>query len=168
MNIEKEKRNLATDDGNRRKSLPESRQSTVATIVAKNSTSPLDPVHQPNQALHGRHISSPNWNFFNENPRFGSKLEARGGNEKKGRGEEEEEEAEKRSYFWRFEGGRSLLGFFFFIIIIFCDRAVWSGWATSATPFIVMPRPPWRWQWRSSGFQIPSQTARNSVISKRL
>lgn len=50
---------LATDDGNGGKSLPERRESVVvsATIVTEHGAGPLDPVNQTDQALHGRHLS---------------------------------------------------------------------------------------------------------------
>jgi hypothetical protein len=45
---------LATDDGNRGKRVPESRQRTAFSVVTERGTSSLDFVHQRDQVLHFR------------------------------------------------------------------------------------------------------------------
>lgn len=45
--------NLAADDGDGRKGFPESRQSSVATVVAEDRTGSLNSVDEGDQGLHG-------------------------------------------------------------------------------------------------------------------
>lgn len=54
---EEEKTDLAANDNNRGKSLPESRQSRATAVVAEDRTGPLNPIDEPDQALHGRHVT---------------------------------------------------------------------------------------------------------------
>lgn len=51
-NNNKNKNNLATDDGDSRKRVPKSRQCAGFTVVAKSRTSSLNFVNQRNQVLH--------------------------------------------------------------------------------------------------------------------
>lgn len=55
---ERERRNLAADDGDGGKSLPEGRQGgAAAAVVAEDRASALNPVDQADQALHGGHAT---------------------------------------------------------------------------------------------------------------
>lgn len=57
----KEKWYLPTDDGDGGEGFPECRKSTIgAAIVSEHRARPLDPIHQPDQALHRRHRANPN------------------------------------------------------------------------------------------------------------
>ncbi|BAS86055.1 Os03g0713150, partial [Oryza sativa Japonica Group] len=48
--------NLASDDGDGGQRLPEGTPLAAAPVVAEDGARPLDPVHQPDQAPHRRHL----------------------------------------------------------------------------------------------------------------
>lgn len=64
---------LATDDGNRGQSFPQRERTITASIVTQHSTRPLYPIHQPDQALHRRHLSSLSLSPI-QNPNLSSSL----------------------------------------------------------------------------------------------
>jgi hypothetical protein len=49
-----EKQNLASDDGDGWERLPEGGQ-VASSVVSEGGAGALDAIHQPDQALHGRH-----------------------------------------------------------------------------------------------------------------
>lgn len=86
-------RDLASDDGNGRKRLPESRQSRVPAIVTEDRAGPLNSIDEAYQALHGRHLrkrrSSGGWGSERDDENARSESE-RENEVEEGSGDEEE------------------------------------------------------------------------------